>query len=57
MKIDFKKWYVSFGFGDWSVGMGWWKGSAKLMSYVNIWYDGWWWGVRVGPFFINRGPY
>jgi hypothetical protein len=57
MKIDFKKWYVSFGFGDWSVGMGWWKGSAKLMSYVNTWYDGWWWGVRVGPFFINRGPY
>lgn len=56
MKIEFKKWYVAIDICEYSIGIGWWHGSAKLYTYTNTWYDGWWWGMRIGPFFINRGP-
>ena len=36
--------------GDWEVGIGLWKGSAKVFACGRDWYDGWWYGFRLGPF-------
>lgn len=39
--------------GDWDVGAGWWKGSAKAFACSRDWYDGYWYGFRLGPFWAS----
>lgn len=57
--------WVEFGF-EYVVGVGWWRCGNKIPSLLNSWqwlsytktyYDGWWWAIRIGPFFVSRGPY
>lgn len=51
------RWNVAVEFGDHVFGIGWWKGSSKALAWSRGYYDGQWFGVRVGPLFYSRGPY
>lgn len=37
-------------------GIGWWKGSAKAFAYSRIWCGGYWYGFRLGPFWLAVEP-
>lgn len=39
------------------VGVGWWPGSPKLFTCGRTYYDGWWYGFRLGPFFLAVAPF
>lgn len=38
-------------------GVGWWKGSSRWFACGRIYYDGWWYGFRLGPFYMSIAPY
>lgn len=49
-------------YGDVCFGAGWWvKGHWRQMDgwlrWDNVYYDGNWFGMRLGPFFFTYGPY
>jgi len=52
-----KQIYYDFVHGTWDYGFGWWKGSAKLFACDRTYYDGYWYGFRLGPFWVSCGPY
>jgi len=60
--IEFEKWCVSVSFGVVCFGVGWWiKGHWKRfdgwLNWYHGYYDGNWFGWRLGPFFYCVGPY
>lgn len=46
---------VCFGAGWWIKGH--WKQRTGWVNWYNGYYDGNWFGARLGPFFYSRGPY
>jgi len=39
--------------GKWEAGIGWWEGSTKVFDCSRSWYDGYWYGFRLGPFWAG----
>lgn len=61
MKLDVEKWYISLEISDWDLGIGWWRVGNKIawkwFQFNELYYDGYWFVMRIGPFYISRGPY
>lgn len=37
-----------------TYGVGYWEGSARYFSWPHrIWYDGYWYAARIGPFYFH----
>jgi hypothetical protein len=54
-------WIVHSGPWDYQLGrvqlgIGWWAGSAKVFACTRQWYDGYWYGFRLGPFWLCVEP-
>jgi len=45
----------NFGVGWWVKGQ--WKEQIGWFNYGTEYYDGYWFAVRIGPFFYSCGPY
>lgn len=50
-------WRIALEYEGYTYGLGWWPGSNLLWSWSEVYYDGYWFGARLGPFFYSRGPY
>lgn len=48
---------VDFYWGKWDFGIGWWEGSAKFFECSCTYYDGNWYGFRLGPFHASCSPW
>lgn len=60
MRLDVGRYYIAVEFGDArSIGIGWWTRRHWMRWFIwsKLYYDGNWFGVRIGPFFYCRGPY
>lgn len=55
--LEVAKWYACLNITSWTFGIGWWKGSSKVFTFTFYYYDGNYFGGRLGPLFICRGPY